>query len=148
MFLNMSQLCPELVIVPCNMEKYAAVAEKIRDVFRQYDSNFSPMSLDEAYLDITDLVGRKVWREKDGLEESSEKGHEVELGQTAAQLVTKMREEIKRVTGGLTGSAGIAPNCLLAKVCSDLNKPDGQYELPPHTDTIMKFMSDLSIRKV
>ena len=144
----MSQLCPELVIVPCNMEKYAAVAEKIRDVFRQYDPNFSPMSLDEAYLDITDLVEQNVWREKDGLEGSSEKGQEVGLGQTAAQLVTKMREEIKTVTGGLTASAGIAPNCLLAKVCSDLNKPDGQYELPPHTDTIMKFVSDLGIRKV
>ena len=47
------KLCPELVIVPGNMEKYAGVSEVVRGVFREYDPNFAPMSLDEAYLDIT-----------------------------------------------------------------------------------------------
>ena len=127
----MSQLCPELVIVPCNMEKYAAVAEKIRDVFRQYDPNFSPMSLDEAYLDITDLVEQNVWREKDGLEGRSEKGQEVGLGQTAAQLVTKMREEIKTVTGGLTASAGIAPTACWPRCAATSTSRTGSTSCRP-----------------
>ena len=50
------KLCPNLVIVPSNMDKYAQVSEIVRGVFREYDPNFAPMSLDEAYLDITDIV--------------------------------------------------------------------------------------------
>ena len=50
------KLCPNLVIVPSNMEKYAQVSEIVRGVFREYDPNFAPMSLDEAYLDITDII--------------------------------------------------------------------------------------------
>jgi DNA polymerase kappa len=52
------KLCPDLVIVPSNMESYAREAEKIRAVFRAYDPNFAPMSLDEAYMDLTEYLDR------------------------------------------------------------------------------------------
>ena len=129
------KLCPELVIVPGNMEKYAGVSEVVRGVFREYDPNFAPMSLDEAYLDITELVAREA-----------EVSTECEVS-TAGRLVQEMRAKIQERTQ-LTASAGIAPNCFLAKVCSDLNKPNGQFELRPNAEDIMKFVSTLNIRKV
>ena len=127
------KLCPNLVIVPGNMEKYAAVSEVVRGVFREYDPNFAPMSLDEAYLDITELLSRHQ-EEKDS--------HE-----SAWSIVNEMRSKIHERTQ-LTASAGIAPNCFLAKVCSDLNKPNGQYELRPDPEEVMEFVSGLAIRKV
>jgi len=127
------KLCPELVIIPVNMEKYAAVSEIVRDVFRQYDPNFSPMSLDEAYLDVTEYL-ETVKGEGDGTA-------------TAASVVHEMRGKIEAATG-LTASAGIAPNLMLAKVCSDMNKPNGQYQINPDVDEIIKFVSTLPIRKV
>jgi len=123
------KLCPELVIVPTNMDKYAEVAEVVRGVFKEYDPNFAPMSLDEAYLDITHML--------------SSQDSQV----TPWALVQEMRAKICEHTG-LTASAGIAPNCLLAKVCSDLNKPNGQYQLQPNSQDILQFVSTLSIRKV
>merc|ERR1740137_65471 len=123
------KLCPGLVIVPTNMEKYAEVAEIVRGVFKEYDPNFAPMSLDEAYLDITHML------------ESNDSQV------TAWSLVNEMRGKICERTG-LTASAGIAPNCLLAKVCSDMNKPNGQHQLLHNSQDILEFVSTLSIRKV
>ena len=65
----------------------------------------------------------------------------------AGRLVQEMRAKIQERTQ-LTASAGIAPNCFLAKVCSDLNKPNGQFELRPNAEDIMNFVSTLNIRKV
>ena len=127
------KLCPNLVIVPGNMEKYAAVSGVVRGVFREYDANFAPMSLDEAYLDITELLSRHQ-----GDKDSQE---------TAWSIVNEMRSKIHERTQ-LTASAGIAPNCFLAKVCSDLNKPNGQYELRPDPEEVIEFVSGLAIRKV
>ena len=127
------KLCPDLVIVPVNMEKYAAVSEVVRGVFREYDPNFAPMSLDEAYLDFTELLSK---HQEDGEKEV-----------TAWSLVNEMRSKIQERTQ-LTASAGIAPNCFLAKVCSDLNKPNGQYALRPDPEEVMEFVSGLAIRKV
>ena len=59
-----------------------------------------------------------------------------------------IREKIFKATGGLTSSAGIACNTMLAKICSNLNKPNGQYLLPPSRNEIMKFMNTLPTRKV
>ena len=126
------KLCPELVIVPGNMEKYAKVSEVVRGVFREYDPNFAPMSLDEAYLDLTDILAEQR------AEDSSV---------TAWSLVSEMRSKIEERTQ-LTASAGIAPNCFLSKVCSDLNKPNGQYQLASEVAAISEFVSKLNIRKV
>ena len=125
------RLCPDLTIVPPNMAKYAEVAEVVRGVFREYDPDFSPMSLDEAYLDISPLV-------------EAAGGDEAEA---AAEIVAEMRAKIQERTG-LTASAGIACNCRLAKVASDLNKPDGQFQVAADEAAILAFVAELSIRKV
>ena len=126
------RLCPELTIVPPNMAKYAEVAEVVRAVFREYDPEFSPMSLDEAYLDISVLV------EVSNMEDKAA---------AAAEIVAEMRAKIQERTG-LTASAGIACNCRLAKVASDLNKPDGQFQVAADEAAILAFVAELSIRKV
>ena len=117
------------MIVPSNMKKYTEVSDIIKGVLRDYDPNFSSTSLDEAYLDITNFV--------------TAKNNNVSI----FSLVEELRSRIFEVTG-LTASAGIAPNCMLAKVCSDMNKPNGQYQLNPNSKDILEFVSNLNIRKI
>lgn len=121
------KLCPKLKIVPLNFDKYRAVSSQVRQVFKEYDPNFCPMSLDEAYLDLTQFL----------LQHPSRKPGEV---------VEEMRRKIQELTT-LTASAGISFNTMLAKICSDLNKPNGQYELLDE-GKIESFVSSLSVRKV
>ncbi|XP_040573399.1 DNA polymerase kappa [Lepeophtheirus salmonis] len=121
------KLCPHLRIIPPDFTKYTTIAEKIRTVFARYDSNFSPMSLDEAYLDITDYLKNNATDPE--------------------KVAETIRQEIYDATG-LTASAGIASNALLAKVCSDQNKPNGQFYLKPNRDEIMNFVGKLPVRKV
>ena len=135
------KLCPELVIVPTNFEKYRKVSAEIRDIFREYDPNFSPMSLDEAYLDLTDYLVTSGVVEVNG-------DIDCEKGITAAErVVDEIRQRIHEKTL-LTASAGIAPNLMLSKICSDFNKPNGQYYLKPDKDIVKQFIQDLPIRKV
>ena len=101
-------------------------------MFKEYDPDFCPMSLDEAYLDITGLV-------------EAADGDDVD--EIASSIVTEMRAKIKEKTG-LTASAGIACNCRLAKVASDMNKPDGQFTVVAREEEILDFVCGLSIRKV
>ncbi|MED6263676.1 hypothetical protein CHARACLAT_006862 [Characodon lateralis] len=179
------KLCPGLVIVPHNFDKYRAVSEEIREMFAEYDPNFQPMSLDEAYLDFTDhLEQRQSWPEssrthryrsrsnipadkqmepqqkeegtdlspvlfEDSLSSSEgDAGGPFELfGTSVEEAVREMRFRIEQKTT-LTASAGIAPNMMLAKVCSDKNKPNGQYRLPPSREAVMDFIQKLPVRKV
>ncbi|MEQ2228786.1 hypothetical protein ILYODFUR_012351 [Ilyodon furcidens] len=179
------KLCPGLVIVPHNFDKYRAVSEEIREIFAEYDPNFQPMSLDEAYLDFTDhLEQRQSWPEssrthryrsrsnmaadkqmepqqkeegtdlspvlfEDSLSSSEgDTGGPFELfGTSVEEAVREMRFHIEQKTT-LTASAGIAPNMMLAKVCSDKNKPNGQYTLPPSREAVMDFIQKLPVRKV
>uniref|UniRef100_A0A8C7U084 DNA polymerase kappa n=1 Tax=Oncorhynchus mykiss TaxID=8022 RepID=A0A8C7U084_ONCMY len=117
------KLCPNLVIVPINFDKYRAVSAEVREVFADYDPHFLPMSLDEAYLDISDhLEQRRGWPEA-------------------------LRTH--RLHTNNTGTArGIAPNMMLAKVCSDKNKPNGQYRLPSNRQAVIDFIQDLPVRKI
>ncbi|KAG9355060.1 hypothetical protein JZ751_001773 [Albula glossodonta] len=173
------KLCPNLVIVPLNFDKYRAVSTEVREIFAEYDPDFLPMSLDEAYLDITEhLKRRQDWPESmrthpvgskgkgegEGLQDETEAdglspvlfddspsstpvgGGEV-FGTSAEEAVREMRFRIEQRTT-LTASAGIAPNTMLAKVCSDKNKPNGQYRIPGERQTVMDFIQDLPIRKV
>uniref|UniRef100_A0A8C8EPU3 DNA polymerase kappa n=1 Tax=Oncorhynchus tshawytscha TaxID=74940 RepID=A0A8C8EPU3_ONCTS len=184
------KLCPNLVIVPTNFDKYRAVSAEVREVFADYDPHFLPMSLDEAYLDISDhLEQRRGWPEAlrthrlhtnntgtarvedhGGLQETVEveglspvlfenspssspclqdaAGGEVEVfGTCAEEAVREMRFRIEQKTS-LTASAGIAPNMMLAKVCSDKNKPNGQYRLPSNRQAVIDFIQDLPVRKI
>ncbi|XP_076853770.1 DNA polymerase kappa isoform X2 [Brachyhypopomus gauderio] len=179
------KLCPDLVIVPLNFDKYTAVSEQVREVFAAYDPHFVPMSLDEAYLDITEhLHERQRWPESmrsfrfsdvqlgaeihetkndvrvDNLspvlfEDSPSAsptlpgadGKVEVFGTSPEEAVREMRFRIEQKTS-LTASAGIAPNMMLAKVCSDKNKPNGQYRILPERPAVMDFIRDLPVRKV
>lgn len=121
------ELCPELIIVPCNFSRYKEMSGKVQEVFAIYDPHYRQVSLDEAYLNITKFC-----------EENSKDPQEV---------VQQLREEILNKTK-LTASAGIGANGLIAKICSDFNKPNGQTFVPFTRDAILGFMSPLSIRKI
>ncbi|CAB1322080.1 unnamed protein product, partial [Coregonus sp. 'balchen'] len=147
------KLCPNLVIVPTNFDKYRAVSAEVREIFADYDPHFLPMSLDEAYLDISEhLEQRRVWPEALRTHRLRTKNtgtatDVVVFGTCAEEAVREMRFRIEQKTS-LTASAGIAPNMMLAKVCSDKNKPNGQYRLPSNRQAVMVFIQDLPVRKV
>ncbi|KAH9329668.1 hypothetical protein KI387_001776, partial [Taxus chinensis] len=121
------KLCPDLTFVPTNMQKYSHYSELTRKVFCEYDPRFIARSLDEAYLDVTDVCKERCMDGK--------------------RVAEEIRSTIYAQTG-LTCSAGVAPNRLLAKVCSDINKPNGQFVLPNEQPAVMTFVSSLPIRKV
>jgi len=115
------QLCPEIILTPVRFDVYREESEKIRAVFGRYTDLIQPLSLDEAYLDVS---------------------HRTESG---ASLAKEIRKAIFRETG-LTASAGIAPNKMIAKVASDWNKPDGQLEVKPAE--VAGFMRGLRVAKL
>ncbi|KAJ9561034.1 hypothetical protein OSB04_006194 [Centaurea solstitialis] len=121
------KLCPELVFVPTDFKKYTYYSDLTRKVYQEYDPNFTAASLDEAYLDIT-----KVCKDR---------------SMTGGEVAEELRLNVYKATG-LTCSAGVSPNRLLAKVCSDINKPNGQFVLPNDRAAIMTFISSLPIRKI
>lgn len=118
------KLCPDLILVPGRMSVYKEVSVQIRDVFSRYTDLIEPLSLDEAYLDVTDCS---------------------QCQGSATLIAEAIRQEIFEVTG-LTASAGIAPVKFLAKVASDLNKPNGQYVITP--DMISPFVKTLPLSKI
>eukprot|EP01134_Creolimax_fragrantissima_P002594 CFRG2594T1 len=126
------KLCPELKIVVPRFERYKEISEQVKTVFTKYDPNFMSAGLDEAYIDITKYL--TTLRSVGNLA-------------TAEETVAEMRAEILRLTG-VSCSAGISANTLLSKVCSDLNKPNGQYSLPRTRDAILEFIFKLNIRKI
>ncbi|KAH7000035.1 hypothetical protein EDB80DRAFT_726114 [Ilyonectria destructans] len=121
------KLCPELIFIKLNFDKYNAKAQEVREVFVNYDPRFESASIDEAYLNITEYC-----QEKDI---------------DPAEAVEQMRREVHE-RAKITVSAGIAANAKLAKICSNMNKPNGQYVLPSDRGAIMTFMRDLPTRKV
>ncbi|XP_037980316.1 DNA polymerase kappa isoform X4 [Motacilla alba alba] len=168
------RLCPHLTIVPLNFEKYGKVSKEVREILAEYDPNFMPMGLDEAYLNITEhLEERLNWPEdrrrfffntestkgtvlfEDNTslidDEHEQRGLSVEnsvvFGTSAEEVVKEIRFRIEQKTQ-LTASAGIAPNTMLAKMCTDHNKPNGQYRISPERLAVLDFLKDLPIRKV
>jgi DNA polymerase-4 len=115
------ELCPNLVIKPVRFDVYRQESRKIRKIFTSYTDLVEPLSLDEAYLDV-----------------SHHKRY-------AYEIAKEIRAEIFRQTQ-LTASAGIAPNKMLAKIASDWRKPNGQFAvLPKDVDS---FMKDLPVRRI
>lgn len=121
------KLCPQLICLPLNFEKYTAKAQEVRAVLSQYDPRFESASIDEAYLNITEYCAT----------------HE----RQAEDVVSEMRAEVYG-KAKITISAGIAVNAKLAKICSNRNKPNGQFRLASDRATIMAFMRDMPTRKV
>ena len=103
------RLCPGLTFVQPRFEVYRAVSRQIRDIFEDYTPLVEPLSLDEAYLDVTDHL---------------------RPGQTATEVARQIRARIHDTTR-LTASAGVSYNKFLAKLASDQNKPDGLCVIPP-----------------
>nr|QDO16285.1 DNA polymerase kappa [Lingulodinium polyedra] len=120
----------ELVFIPPDFGKYTRAARETREIFREYDPNFHAWSLDEAYMDLTPYLASRGGPE------------------AADAVVAELRRRVKERTGGLTCSAGIGPNPLLAKVCSDDNKPDGQSRIAPTREAVLEYLQDLPIRKI
>ena len=115
------ELCPHLVLLPTRFDLYRRESVRIREIFAPFTERIEPLSLDEAYLDVSHLESE------------------------AASVAWEIRQRIRLETE-LTASAGIAPNKFLAKIASDWNKPDGQFEVRP--DQIGDFLVDLPVRKI
>ncbi|MEI8595013.1 DNA polymerase IV [Photobacterium sp. Hal280] len=118
------QLCPDLVLVPGRMAVYKEVSQQIRAIFQRYTALIEPLSLDEAYLDVTDSTLHR--------------GSATLIAQDIRQSI---REELH-----LTASAGVAPVKFIAKIASDMNKPDGQYVVTPAE--VPAFVADLPLEKI
>lgn len=121
------KLCPQLILLKPDYTKYNAKAQDIRQVLAEYDPRFESASIDEAYLNITQYCAT----------------HDM----SPAAAVEKLRQEVAEKTK-VTVSAGIAANTRLAKICSNMNKPNGQFVLPNERVAILDFMSTLPCRKV
>jgi DNA polymerase-4 len=115
--------CPELIFVKPRFDRYREISQQIRKIFFDYTDLVEPLSLDEAYLDVT--------RNKKG-------------NPSATLIAREIRERIFAETG-LTASAGISVNKFIAKVASDYNKPNGQKTVNP--DEVLQFLEELPIGK-
>ncbi len=118
------RLCPHLIVLPLRHNYYAQVAQHIRDIFHRYTPLVEPLSLDEAFLDVTH--SRRLF------------GEAADIGQRIKQDI---RHELQ-----LTASVGVAHNKFLAKVASDLGKPDGFLAIDAHD--VQKFLDPLSVAKL
>lgn len=115
--------CPDLIVVEGRHEHYKEVSEQVHSIFREYTDLIEPISLDEAFLDVTE-----------------NKKHILEPADIATEIRNRIRDELH-----LTASAGISFNKFLAKIASDYNKPDGQFEVT--LDEAPDFIAHLPVEK-
>lgn len=118
------QLCPDLLIIHPNFEKYKQESRAINEIFRSFTEIIEPLSLDEAYLDVS---------ESDA------------FGGSATLIAQEIRKQIWKYRN-LTASAGVAPNKFLAKVASEWNKPNGLFIITP--EEVDQFVKNLPIEKI
>jgi len=118
------RLCPGLIIIPPNFAKYKKESLRIREILSRFTSRIEPLALDEAYLDVTDSP---------------------HFGGSATRIAEEIRRLIRKETG-LTASAGVAPNKFLAKIASDINKPDGLKVIRP--EEVETFIKTLPVEKI
>jgi DNA polymerase-4 len=117
------RLCPEAIFIKPNFKRYQAASAQIREIFQRFTTQIEPLSLDEAYLDVTD--------NKQGL---------------YAVKIARLIQNAIIAEVGLTGSAGIAPNKLIAKIASDYRKPKGLTVVTP--ENVTTFMQHMPLRKI
>lgn len=115
--------CPELIFVKPRFDRYKEISQQIRAIFFEYTDLVEPLSLDEAYLDVTQNKKQRF---------------------SATKMAEEIRGKILDKTG-LTASAGISVNKLVAKIASDYNKPNGQKTIPP--EEVIPFLEALDVRK-
>lgn len=119
-----ARLCPELIFLPVNFDKYRKSSREIREIFQKYTHLIEPLSLDEAYLDVSNSP----------------------LHSGSATLIAQQIRQDIYDSQHITASAGIAQNKMLAKIASDWNKPNGQFVVTP--DMVESFMADLPVKKL
>ena len=117
------QKCPHIIFVKSDFERYKELSAKIREIFYDYTDLVEPLSLDEAYLDVTE----------------NKKGNP-----SANEIAREIRDRIYKETG-LRASAGISINKFIAKVASDINKPNGQKTI--HPEEVLQFLEELPVNK-
>ncbi|WP_163122092.1 DNA polymerase IV [Acinetobacter portensis] len=118
------KICPQVVVIEPNFNKYREVSAQIHQIFQEYTPIIEPLSLDEAYLDVTE-----------NLQNIS----------SATEVAMRIRDDIFQITG-LTASAGVAPNKFLAKIASDWNKPNGICVIKP--SQVQNFIQNLELKKI
>jgi nucleotidyltransferase/DNA polymerase involved in DNA repair len=118
------RLCPDGIFLPPDFVRYRAVSRTVREIFKRHTDLVEPLSLDEAYLDVTE--------NKTGLP-------------TATRVASVIREQIRQELN-LTASAGVAPNKFLAKIASDWRKPDGLFVIQPGLIRSERLQRDLDIK--
>jgi DNA polymerase-4 len=118
------RLCPDAVFVPPDFVRYRAVSRAVRDIFKRHTDLIEPLSLDEAYLDVSE--------NKTGLPTAT---------RVAKSIRTQIRDELH-----LTASAGVAPNKFLAKIASDWRKPDGLFVIQP--EDVDAFLQPLPVGRI
>ncbi|WP_446742193.1 DNA polymerase IV [Silvibacterium acidisoli] len=118
------RLCPHAIFIPPDFTRYKAASQGALEIFRRHTDMIEPLSLDEAYLDVT--------ANKTGLP-------------TATRVAIRIREEIRQELN-LTASAGVAPNKFLAKIASDWKKPDGLFVIQPHE--VQSFLLRLPVGRI
>lgn len=118
------RLCPDLILLPPRFDAYRAASRQILAIYRDYTALVEPLSLDEAYLDVSGV-----------------QRHRGSATLIAEEIRARIRAEV-----GITASAGIAPNKFLAKVASDWNKPDGQFVVRP--EEVDAFVAALPVRRI
>ena len=114
-------LCPSATVLPVRMARYRELSRKVFTIFRRFTDRVEPLSIDEAFLDVSDC--ERLWGD-------------------AAQIARRLRDEVRRETG-LTVSAGVAPNKFLAKLASEQGKPDGLVLIAP--DEVDAFLLPLPV---
>lgn len=118
------KLCPQVIVIEPDFAKYRQVSAQIHQIFQQYTALIEPLSLDEAFLDVTENLQQIP---------------------SATEVAMRIREDIVQVTG-LTASAGVAPNKFLAKIASDWHKPNGICVIKP--SQVHSFIQDLALKKI
>lgn len=118
------RLCPQLILIPPHFDLYKNESRKVREIFERFTNKIEPLSLDEAYLDVSDCS---------------------QFGGSATLIAQEIRRLIFQELQ-LTASAGVAPNKFLAKIASDWKKPNGQFVVPPHE--VAGFVKDLPVEKI
>jgi DNA polymerase IV len=118
------RLCPEAIFIPPDFARYKAASSAAREIFQRYTDLIEPLSLDEAYLDVTE--------------------NKMQLP-TATRVAKMIREQIREELN-LTASAGVAPNKFLAKIASDWKKPNGLFVIQPHE--VQSFLLPLPVGRI
>jgi DNA polymerase-4 len=118
------RLCPDLIVLPLRMDAYREASLQMRSIFYEYTELVEPLSLDEAFLDVSDS-----------------EFHQGSATLIAQEIRARIHKEI-----GITVSAGIAPNKFLAKIASDWNKPNGQFVITP--EKVPEFVAQLPVKKI